>query len=148
MEAMNSASRHVDDYPSDLLNAARGFHMAAGEPESAKVAPAALGSLEEALQALSREQVTHPSHCTMLPQRSLAVRAHAETHDRQSHRRSPDARRLWLVVMVGSLVLRDGTTYGTCRVTQTTTRVASENLPPIREELKSKSNAEDDAKKI
>jgi hypothetical protein len=72
MDVMNSAV-HLGDHASDLLNAARGFHIAAGEPESARIAPAALGNLEEALEALStswfqlaadaassREQLSHP----------------------------------------------------------------------------------------
>jgi len=52
VQVMNSAPRLIDGHGCDLLNAARAFQTAAAEPESAEVAPAALGSLEKALQAL------------------------------------------------------------------------------------------------
>jgi hypothetical protein len=52
--AMNSDLRLVDDHARDLLQAARAFQAAAAPPGSTEVAPAALGSLEEALQVLSK----------------------------------------------------------------------------------------------
>jgi hypothetical protein len=51
-EAMNSGP-HPDSHARDLLNAARAFQTATGKSESARVVPAALGSLEKAVQALS-----------------------------------------------------------------------------------------------
>lgn len=49
---MSSAAR-LGDHASDLVNAARDFQIAAEQPGTEKDAPAALASLEEALQALS-----------------------------------------------------------------------------------------------